>query len=117
MMNYYTVLQWQYVDNNGVTTICRQALPFARNLYSSSLLNSWDGKLTIDENENAILAQMISAGVKNSNNTFTGVVMGNWAERADTSLDIPGLYGIKDGAQVFGFKTDGTGFIGASGRG
>lgn len=112
MLNYYTVLQW--TDDN---VICRQAVPFARNLYSSSLLNSWDGKLTIDENENAILAQMISAGVKDSNNSFTGVIMGDWSDRGDTSLDVPGLYGLKYGAQVFGFRTDGTGFIGKSGRG
>jgi hypothetical protein len=43
--------------------------------------------------------------------------MGDWADKADNSLDTPGLYGLKYGEQVFGFKTDGTGFIGKSGKG
>jgi len=72
--------------------------------------------LHLDEENNAVLSQMISAGTT-SNGLFTGVVMGNWANVSDTSLDIPGLYGLKDGGQVFGFKTDGTGFIGKAGRG
>ena len=116
MKNYYTVLGWIYNDT-GKTITVYQALPFARNVYSSSLLNSWDGSLTIDEQENLVMAQMISAGMKNSNNTFTGVILGNWAERGDSSLDTPGLYGLENGAQVFGFRTNGTGFIGKSGRG
>jgi len=60
---------------------------------------------------------MISAGAKDGKNRFTGVMMGDWADKADNSLDTPGLYGLKYGEQVFGFKTDGTGFIGASGKG
>ena len=112
--HYYTTI-WFEIPSVGKFI---QAVPFTRNLYSSTLLNSWDGKLTVDENENAILTQMISAGTKsNIDNTFTGVVMGNWSGVSDTSLDIPGLYGLEDGGQVFGFKTDGSGFIGKAGRG
>ena len=113
MENYYTVLTCVLDDN----TIFKQAIAFARNIYSSSLLNSWDGHLLIDEAENALMSQMICAGTKDRNNTFTGVILGDWANRADSSLDIPGLYGLKNGEQVYGFKTDGTGFIGKSGRG
>jgi len=40
---------------------------------------------------------MLAAGSKNSDNTFTGVILGNWAERGDSSLDIPGLYGLQNG--------------------
>lgn len=109
--NYYT-----YIGFTTAEGYFRQAIPFTRNLYSSTLLNSWDGKLHLDEENNAVLSQMISAGTT-SNGLFTGVVMGNWANVSDTSLDIPGLYGLKDGGQVFGFKTDGTGFIGKAGRG
>ena len=44
------------------------------------------------------MSQMVSAGTKSTTDgTFTGVVMGNWAGVSDTSLDIPGLYGLKDG--------------------
>ena len=111
--NYYTFIGFTVLEG-----YFKQAVPFTRNVYSSTLLNSWDGKLFLDEDNNAILSQMVSAGTKSTvDGTFTGVVMGNWAGVSDTSLDIPGLYGLKDGGQVFGFKTDGTGFIGKSGRG
>lgn len=112
LQNYYTYITFRTPDGTFA-----QAIPFTRNLYSSTLLNSWDGKLSIDDTNNAILSQMVSAGTKSYNGTFTGVVMGNWANNSDSSLDIPGLYGLKDGGQVFGFKTDGSGFIGKSGRG
>lgn len=95
----------------------RQAIPLTQNVYSSSLLNSWDGSLLIDEVNNAILAQMIAAGTKTENNTFTGVIMGDWAKRGDSSLDVPGMYGLNHGEQVFGLRVNGTGYIGKSGKG
>lgn len=113
--DYYTYIG--YTIENG-SAYFNQAIPLVRNVYSSSLLNTWDGEhLQIDEESNSILARMLAAGSKNSDNTFTGVILGNWAERGDSSLDIPGLYGLQNGEQTFGFKTDGTGFIGKSGRG
>lgn len=119
--NVYSPASWDPKHNRFTvkhTYWFRQAIALTQNLYSSSLLNSWDGSLLIDEANNAILAQMIAAGTKNqTNNTFTGVVMGDWAKRGDTSLDIPGLYGISDGEQVFGLRTNGTGYIGRSGKG
>jgi hypothetical protein len=60
---------------------------------------------------------MIAAGTKDQKNRFTGVMMGDWSEKRDSSLDVPGLYGFNAGAQSFGFKTDGTGFIGPAGEG
>jgi hypothetical protein len=60
---------------------------------------------------------MIAAGKKDNHNRFTGVMMGDWSTKGDESLDIPGMYGYKDGAQTFGFKTDGSGFIGEAGKG
>lgn len=111
---YYTKIYFVIGGDNFVA----QAIPFTRNLYSSTLLNSWNNKLTIDETNNAILSQMLSAGTRNDlDGKFTGVIMGNWAGTSDESLDIPGLYGLSNGEQVFGFKTDSTGFIGRSGRG
>jgi hypothetical protein len=94
MIEYFSMIYWI----NGAHWF-KQAIPFTRNVYSSSLLNSWDGHLLIDEKENSIMAQMISAGTKNSDdNTFTGVIMGHWKERGDSSLDVPGLYGYEKGA-------------------
>ena len=110
--NYYTTIS--FTDGSFYF---KQAIPFSKNTYSSSLLNTWNGSVTIDEDNGAVLSQMIAAGAKDGNNRFTGVVMGDWANYADNSLDTPGLYGFKYGDQVFGFKTDGTGFIGKSGKG
>ena len=94
-----------------------QALAFAHNTYASSLINSWDGQLLMDKEKNAILARMIGAGTKDTRNRFTGVIMGDWHEYGDESIDPVGLYGFNHGVQTYSFKTDGTGFIGAAGRG
>ena len=126
--DYYVILQWQQtitvtnkINNSPVTESVtywfKQAVPLTLNTYSSSLVNSWNGDLLIDYENNAILSKMMAAGSKNKNNQFTGVMMGDWATKGDSSLDIPGLYGFNDGRQVFGLRTNGTGFIGRSGKG
>jgi hypothetical protein len=57
---------------------------------------------------------MVGAGRKNTDNTFSGVLMGD----VDTaSTRTMGLYGYDHGEQSFGFKIDGTAFIGKSGGG
>lgn len=112
---YFTYIYYED-KNSGV--VVAQAIAFARNLYPSSLVNEWDGQsLSLDEENSAVLAKMISAGTKDAKNRFTGVMMGDWHEKGDDSLDTPGLYGFNGGEQSFGFKTDGTGFIGPAGYG
>lgn len=107
-----------YISFTYGTATVAQAIAFAQNLYPSSLVNEWDGQsLSLDEENSAIIAKMIAAGTKDQKNRFTGVMMGDWSEKGDSSLDIPGLYGFNAGAQSFGFKTDGTGFIGPAGEG
>lgn len=110
---YFTYIY--FID--GTATVA-QGIAFAQNLYPSSLVNEWDGQsLSLDYENSAIIAKMIAAGTKDQRNRFTGVMMGDWHEKADESLDTPGLYGFNAGQQSFGFKTDGTGFIGPSGEG
>ena len=107
-----------YIEFTYGTATVAQAIAFAQNLYPSSLVNEWDGQsLSLDEENSAIIAKMIAAGTKDQKNRFTGVMMGDWSEKGDSSLDVPGLYGFNAGAQSFGFKTDGTGFIGPAGEG
>lgn len=109
----YTYIYYHYQDR-----YVAQAIAFDRNYYASSLVNDWDGKsLTWNAEDGAILSTMIAAGTKDNNNKFTGVMMGDWHTKADESLDVPGLYGYDKGQQSFGFRTDGTGFIGNSGKG
>jgi hypothetical protein len=82
------------------------------------MLNDWDGRLEIDEEDNTIMTMMIGAGRKNSNNQFNGVLMGDvMTGTGDNATREIGLYGFHEGAQSFGFKIDGTAFLGKSGKG
>lgn len=69
------------------------------NTYGLKSLNSWDGNhLEINEDENYILAPQIGAGLKNDDNTFTGVVMGT-AQTYDQKNPNVGLLGYSHGKQ------------------
>ena len=90
-----------------------------QNRYPTSIINDWNGKLQINEKGNAILAAKVVAGKKDNDNTFTGVMMGDWSD-SDTENVIKrntGIYGFQQGAATFGFKDNGTAFIGEAGRG
>lgn len=105
-------------DDDGFISITYQdsiihTIYIYKNLYGNSAINGWDGtKLVIDKNGKYILAPQIGAGTKNSDNQFTGVVMGY-----DSTQEKNGLYGYQNGTSTFGFKTDGTGYIGAEASG
>ena len=95
-----------------------QPLMIWQNQYGSTLLNEWNGSLKIDENNGIILSTMVGAGKKESNNTFSGVLMGDVEKGSgDDAVKELGLYGYHQGAQSFGFKVDGTAFLGKSGKG
>ena len=82
------------------------------------MLNEWDGKLTIDEKNGTILSMMVGAGRKEADNSFSGVLMGDIQTNTNNELiDSIGLYGYHKGAQSYGFKVDGTAFIGKSNTG
>ena len=62
--------------------------------------------------DGVILTPAIAAGKKNSDNTFSGVMLGDW-QQTDTADDITqqiGVYGFHHGAMSYAFKEDGTGF-------
>ena len=73
----------------------------------------------IDEKENRVMAATIASGHKDNQNRFTGVIMGDIGKLGDTGREkvTTGLYGYESGDQAFGFKADGTAFIGKSGTG
>ena len=95
-----------------------QPILVIQNRYPSAVVNKWDGKtLEIDHDNGSILSTMIASGSKDSQNRFSGVMMGDWSYDSDRSLRTTGLYGFHQGAMSFGFKEDGTGFIGKDGAG
>ena len=94
-----------------------QPLYIAQNAYNSPLLNSWDGDLSIDEENGTVMAPMIGAGKKNTNNQFSGVLMGDVKAKVDNSVALTGLYGYQNGIQTFSLTEDGKAKFGASGSG
>ena len=100
----------------GGKVLWSQPIMMTKDAFSSTMLNSWDGSLTIDENNGTILSTMIGAGKKDSDNRFEGVLMGD-VKCAIDGITKAGLYGFSQGVQSFGWMIDGTGFIGKSGQG
>ena len=87
------------------------------NNYGLSYLNSWDGtSIEINEDGGYILAPQIGAGVKEEDNSFSGVLMGQ-LEGVSSNAGLVGLYGFDHGSASYGFLQDGTAFIGKSGLG
>lgn len=97
-----------------------QPILIIKNKYASAMLNAWDGEMCIDQENGTIMSTMVGAGIKDVNNTFTGVLMGDVAAGAgfdERNHKGIGIYGFHQGAQSFGFNVDGTAFIGKAGRG
>ena len=76
--------------------------------------NRWDGN-HVQINDDSVFARSLAAGTK-SNGRFTGVILGD-IHNVDTSTRAYGLYGYHNSQQSFGFKSDGTAFIGKHGKG
>ena len=86
--------------------------------YSHEIINGWDGtKLEIDNDGQYILAPQIGAGIKNSDNTFTGVVMGQNSSSDTTLNNKTGIFGYQSGVSTFGLLDDGTAFFGSKNGG
>ena len=92
-----------------------QPILIEQNRYPSAMLNAWNGELEIDETNGTILSSMIAAGKKESDNSYTGVLIGD-VTAADVGSHT-GVYGFEHGQQCYAFKDDGTAFIGKSGSG
>lgn len=99
--------------NGGL--VFQYPLLLLRNTYGFKEINKWKDEETLIETE-YILSPMIGAGSKNDANQFTGVMMGTHSEFPKTGSQIEsqtGLYGFQNGVATFGFKADGSAFLGA----
>lgn len=105
------------VKNNADVELYSQPILIYQQTWAASLINQWDGKMVVDEENNYILTAMIGAGTKNADNQFSGVLLGNIAEidsnTEETIQEHTGIYGFRNGAQVYAFRDDGTAFIGS----
>lgn len=80
--------------------------------YGNEAINGWDGTALDTSDGEYVFAPQVGAGTKDSQNRFTGVVMGK-----DSGQDKVGLYGYQEGVNTFGLMEDGTAFFGASSGG
>lgn len=88
-------------DTGKLESIANVIIPiyFSLNLYGLASLNAWDGNtIEINEDNNYIMAPQIGAGVKNDDNSFTGIVMGK-ATTYDQEKEQVGLLGYSNGKQ------------------
>jgi hypothetical protein len=60
---------------------------------------------------------MVGAGRKETDNSFSGVLMGDIREGSGSGTIDTGLYGFHQGSASFGFNIDGTVFLGKNGKG
>jgi len=89
--------------------------------YPYAAINEWNGMdISIDNTNGNLLAPRLGAGKKNSNNTFSGVILGDWSSTSNIDgieNGMTGLYGFRNGTVTYAFNDDGTAFIGGSGEG
>lgn len=115
-----------YVENAPLYSVCGVynddiiaiicPILVTKNAYPSTTMNKWNGKdISIDNDKGKIVAPAISAGRKEADNTFSGIMMGDWQDESFVSQT--GLYGFDHGDMAYSFKQDGTAFIGKSGKG
>lgn len=89
------------VYQNGGNTICDVYVPIhmSLNVYGLKSLNAWDGNhVEINKDENYVLAPQIGAGKKDTNNKFTGILMGT-SQTYDQKEEQIGLLGYSEGKQ------------------
>lgn len=88
--------------------------------YPSTTVNKWNGKdLILDDDKGIILTAAFAAGRKDSNNKFSGVMLGDWSvDTVSPQLSKQtGIYGFHEGEVSYAFTEDGRGFIGKNGKG
>lgn len=85
--------------NNKVLWI--QPVLIMQSMYDFTIFNDWNGT-TLLEGNNSVVAAMIAAGKKSSENKFSGILLGDISSQGvNSSLTQTGLYGILDGVVTF----------------
>lgn len=117
-----------YINENATDSaeivVWTQPIVCLTNNYPSGTLNKWTGKeIDINDEGGYILSPAIATGKKNSDNTFSGIMLGDWSHDKITSGENPfltrqtGVYGFHHGMLSYALMEDGTAFFGKSGEG
>ena len=81
----------------------------------SSFVNDWDGRFAATSEQDTMLSARLGAGKKESNGSFSGVLLGDWQEKIEDGSwgDInTGICGYNHGKLSYGFRDNGTAFLG-----
>ena len=107
-----------YKQNNTVVGRVNVPIHYLLNKYGMSNINEWDGNSVQVDNEGGfILSPQVGAGSKDSNNNFTGVLMGEVRNAGKSNSDI-GLLGYSKGDRTFFLNSkNGSALFGKSNQG
>lgn len=108
------------ISGSGENSGWSQPILIMQSKYDFAMLNKWDGTLTMDENNGTILSTMLGAGRKNTDNTFSGILIGDVQTGTGNTNDtntLTGVYGLHEGVTSFELKENGTASFGKKGRG
>lgn len=105
------------VDGSEVARV-HKPIHFLLNRYGLAALNDWDGNsIKLNEDTGSILSPQVGAGKKNSDNSFTGVLMGTVDDPNDTTQKT-GLLGYTSGQRsIFLDAETGKAEFGVNGKG
>lgn len=90
---------------------------FYINKYFNAAINEWDGNgIEINKKDGIVLSPQVGAGTKESDNSFTGVIIGSKANSG--GITETGLFGFNKGQQTIKLDaTDGHAEFGIEGKG
>ena len=90
-----------YRQNGVIVGRINVPVHYLLNKYGMANINEWDGNsVQIDNEGGFILSPQMGAGIKDSNNRFTGVLMGEVRNAGKSSADV-GLLGYSEGDRTF----------------
>jgi len=69
----------RYAVINNSRLVWTQPILTYQNLYPSGTVNAWDGR-QLEMGDNYVLAAFMAAGKKNADNTFSGVMFGDYSQ-------------------------------------
>ena len=108
------------IISKGSAEIARIHIPIhlLLNKYGISAINGWDGNsVNVDTEGGFILAPQVGAGIKEKDNSFTGVVIGKVKESNQSTADV-GLIGYAKGQRsIFLDAYTGKSTFGVNGKG
>lgn len=112
------VSAFEKIDDNKMY-YWAQPILIMQSRYDFAMLNQWDGTLSLDEDNSTILAAMLGAGRKDTDNTFSGVLIGDIQKGTNngSAETKTGVYGIQKGVVSYALTEDGKATLGANGNG